>query len=68
LYFLERACQTQVYAQWTGKKRRFVPEAIVKKARQQYDQWSLPEGVTATGLHFAALKRLLDRREPDYAT
>jgi ribulose-5-phosphate 4-epimerase/fuculose-1-phosphate aldolase len=68
LYFLERVCQTQVYAQWTGKKRRFVPDTVVTKTRRQYNEWSLPDGVTASGLHFAALKRLLDRREPDYAT
>ena len=66
LYFLERACQTQIYALWTGKKRRAIPDAIVAKTRQQYNGWSLPDGVTANELHFAALKRLLDRREPDY--
>jgi ribulose-5-phosphate 4-epimerase/fuculose-1-phosphate aldolase len=66
LYFLERACQTQIYAMWTGKKRRVLPEALVAKTRAQFNEWALPEGVTANGLHFSALKRLLDRKEPDY--
>lgn len=67
LYFLERACQTQVLSMSTGRELRHVPPAVVAATRAQFNSTGLPEGQYACDYHFAALKRLLDRNEPDYA-
>ena len=62
LYYLERACQLQVLALSTGRPLRYIPEAIIEKTVQEYARL----GDAQTGHHFAALKRILDREEPDY--
>jgi ribulose-5-phosphate 4-epimerase/fuculose-1-phosphate aldolase len=67
LYFLERACQTQVLALSTGRNLRLVPQAILAATVQQFKQCTEVAGEGRTELHFAALKRLLDRSQPDYA-
>jgi ribulose-5-phosphate 4-epimerase/fuculose-1-phosphate aldolase len=67
LYYLERACQVQLYAMWTGRKLKHVPPAIVEHTLRQYAASPAYQGKPACDHHFAALKRLLDRREPDYA-
>ena len=67
LYHFERACQVQLYAMWTGKPLKEVPSAVVTKALRQYDDSPLYGGKPACEHHFAALKRLLDKSEPDYA-
>lgn len=63
LYYLERVCQLQVLAHQTGRPLRRLSHAMMRETAQQMaaDQQSAPD-------HFAALKRLLDRDEPDYAT
>jgi len=62
LYYLERACMLQVLAMGTGKPLRMIPERIA--------------GLLAvlghllggqSGLHFKALKRMLDRDEPNWS-
>jgi ribulose-5-phosphate 4-epimerase/fuculose-1-phosphate aldolase len=67
LYYLERACQVQLYAMWTGRKLKHVPPAVVEHTLRQYAASSAYRGKPACEHHFAALKRLLDRREPDYS-
>jgi ribulose-5-phosphate 4-epimerase/fuculose-1-phosphate aldolase len=67
LYFLERACQTQILAMSTGRPLHRVAPEVVEKTRRQFRAATRPEGHDACDFHFAALKRLLDRREPDYA-
>lgn len=68
LYYLERACQVQLYAMWTGRKLRQVKPAVVTHTLQQYQQvWPNYGGKPTCEHHFDALKRLLGRREPDYA-
>src|SRR5215471_3225626 len=67
LYYLERACQVQLYAMWTGGRLKRVSSAIVAHTLRQYAQSPLYGGKTAAELHFAALKRLLDRRHPGYS-
>jgi ribulose-5-phosphate 4-epimerase/fuculose-1-phosphate aldolase len=67
LYFLERACQTQILAMSTGRKLKRVPQPIVARTRAQFAGTELPGGLAMHDYHFNALKRLLDRREPDYA-
>ena len=72
LYYIERVAQVQIYAMWTGQRLKQLPEAIVDKTK--YDQrpgrctphempkYDPPPAVR----HFDALKRILDRKEPDY--
>jgi ribulose-5-phosphate 4-epimerase/fuculose-1-phosphate aldolase len=67
LYFLERACQTQILAMSTGKPLHRVKQSVVDYTRAQFSDAGLPAGENGYDYHFAALKRLLDRREPDYA-
>ena len=68
LYFLERACQAQVLALSTGRKLRIVAEAVVQATVAQFRAGDKVGGQDRTELHFAALKRLLDRSEADYAS
>jgi ribulose-5-phosphate 4-epimerase/fuculose-1-phosphate aldolase len=67
LYYLERACQVQLYAMWTGRPLRRLPPAIVENTLRQYAASPTYRGKPACEHHFAALKRLLDRCEPDYS-
>lgn len=65
LYYIERAAQVQLYAMWTGQKLKEMPPEIIEKTKRDY---SAPEygGIPHWDHHFNALKRILDRREPDY--
>ena len=64
LYYVERAAQVQIYAMWTGQRLKQLPEPVVEvtqstRSSPQYDP-------VPSERHFAALKRILDRKEPDY--
>jgi ribulose-5-phosphate 4-epimerase/fuculose-1-phosphate aldolase len=62
LYYLERACMAQVLAMSTGRKLNLVSEEMAAATGRQI------EGERQQSeLHFAALKRLLDRDEPGWA-
>jgi ribulose-5-phosphate 4-epimerase/fuculose-1-phosphate aldolase len=67
LYYLERACQVQLYAMWTGRPLKRVPSEVVAHTLRQYAQSPRYGGRPSCEHHFAALKRLLDKSEPDYA-
>lgn len=60
-WYLEQACRIQVAVQSTGVPPALPPESYILRARQQFeqdeDQGELP---------WAALKRKLDREQPDY--
>ena len=62
LYYLERACELQLLAYQSGQPLRRLPDAVVRLTAQQMRA----DAVSAVD-HFTALKRLLDRDEPDYA-
>lgn len=62
LYYLERACMLQVLAMGTGKPLRIVPERVAMMTGRQ-----MMEDSEQTALHFAALKRMLDRDEPGWS-
>lgn len=62
LYYLERACMTQVIALSTGKPLRLVRPEIARKTAQQM----AGEGGSQTHAHFEALKRILAKEAPDY--
>jgi ribulose-5-phosphate 4-epimerase/fuculose-1-phosphate aldolase len=68
LYFFERAAQAQILALSTGRPLRLIPEDVVRRTAAQFNEGGNVGGQPRPELHFAALKRMLDRREPDYAT
>jgi ribulose-5-phosphate 4-epimerase/fuculose-1-phosphate aldolase len=63
LYYVERAAQVQIYAMWTGQPLKQLSEPVLgmtkDSAGPNYDP-------SPSQRHFDALKRILDRREPDY--
>ena len=73
LYYIERVAQVQIYAMWTGQRLKKMPPNIVERtasnngqdrgAEAKFPKYDPPPYVR----HFAALKRMLDRREGDYA-
>jgi ribulose-5-phosphate 4-epimerase/fuculose-1-phosphate aldolase len=67
LYYIERAAQVQIYAMWTGQPLKKLPEPVVEKTQRTIGGDSLYNPGPAQR-HFDALKRILDRREPDYAS
>ncbi len=71
LYTLERAARVQLYALWTGRPLKPLSAPQVEKAQRQFHRTPLhdaaaPRYKPGYQLHFEALRRLLDRREPDY--
>jgi ribulose-5-phosphate 4-epimerase/fuculose-1-phosphate aldolase len=63
MYYLERACRLQVLALSTGRKLRPVDGKVAKATYAML----LEQNSVYSNAHFGALKRLLDREEPDYA-
>ena len=63
LYYLERACRLQVLARATGLPLRPVRPEVVRETYRMI----LADTPKYAGAHFEALKRLLDREQPDYA-
>jgi ribulose-5-phosphate 4-epimerase/fuculose-1-phosphate aldolase len=63
LYYLERACRLQVLARSTGLPMRKVREEVVRQTRRML----LDDAPKYAAAHFSALRRLLDRVEPDYS-
>ena len=68
LYYIERAAQVQIYAMWTGQPLKQLPAPVVEKTKRDIGGASLYKGPTPAQRHFDALKRILDRKEPDYAS
>ena len=68
MYFLERAAQAQVLALSTGRPLRLISEPVVKATAAQFQTGSTVGGRDRAELHFEALKRMLDRSSPDYAS
>lgn len=64
LYYIERAAQVQLYAMWTGQKLLEMQPEVEEQTRQ-FDGQTFNQGKPYL-YHFAALKRLLDRKETDY--
>ena len=63
LYYLERACQSQFIVQSSGQKLREIPDATAREVAPV-----MQSGLTAMRhLHFQAIRRILDREEPEYA-
>jgi ribulose-5-phosphate 4-epimerase/fuculose-1-phosphate aldolase len=67
LYYIERAAQVQLYAMWTREPLKKMPDPVVQLTKETYGgqtRYNPPPSQR----HFDALKRILDRQEPDYAT
>ena len=62
LYYLERAAMFQVLARSTGSNLRQISDSVREATRGQMDK-ELP---LIGERHFSALRRILDREEPDY--
>lgn len=62
MWYLEQACRIQVAAQSTGARLSVPPAEVVGRAREQFS-----EGPTKGWLPWQALRRKLDREQPDYA-
>jgi ribulose-5-phosphate 4-epimerase/fuculose-1-phosphate aldolase len=69
LYYVERAAQVQLFAMWTGEKLKQLPAAVVEKTKRDIKGGAgRYNGPSPAQRHFDALKRILDREEPDYAS
>jgi ribulose-5-phosphate 4-epimerase/fuculose-1-phosphate aldolase len=66
LYYLERAAQVQIYAMWTGQPLKQLPAAVIEKTKREIGGASFYDAPNPAQRHFDALKRILDRTEPDY--
>ena len=67
LYYLERVAQVQLYAMWTNRPLRHLPQETVDKTYAEYRASGKKYGGRSNAdWHFAALKRILYRKEPDY--
>ncbi|WP_372623804.1 class II aldolase/adducin family protein [Falsiroseomonas sp.] len=61
MWYLEQACRIQLMAQSSGAKLAIPPDEVVARTRQQFST-----GPTKGWLPWQALKRKLDREQPDY--
>jgi ribulose-5-phosphate 4-epimerase/fuculose-1-phosphate aldolase len=66
LYYIERAAQVQIYAMWTGQPLKRLPAHVVEKTGREIGGTRFYQGPSPARRHFDALKRMLDRKEPDY--
>lgn len=66
LYYVERAAQVQLYAMWTGKPLKYLPEDVINSTRDSFSNYKRYGGLKNCDHHFAALKRFLDNRHEDY--
>jgi ribulose-5-phosphate 4-epimerase/fuculose-1-phosphate aldolase len=62
LYYLERACMVQVLAESTGRPLRYIDRDTAALTAQQFEQER-----QQSSLHFDALKKGLDRRNPGWS-
>jgi ribulose-5-phosphate 4-epimerase/fuculose-1-phosphate aldolase len=68
LYYIERAAQVQIYAMWTGQPLKRLPAAVVEKTKKEIGGANFYTGLKPAQRHFDALKRILDREDPGYAS
>ncbi len=61
LYFLDRACEVQLKAMYTGRELNIIPEATANDFGRNIIKWSKLEGEK----HFIALRRMYYRKHPD---
>ncbi len=66
LYYLEQACRAQVYAMWTGRDLKLIPDSVIEHTTRQFSGSPAYYGKRNYELHFAALKRVLQRRNTGF--
>jgi ribulose-5-phosphate 4-epimerase/fuculose-1-phosphate aldolase len=66
LYYTERVAQVQLYAMWTNRPLKMLPQEVQDTTIREYQSAHKYGGKPNAHWHFEALKRMLDRREPDY--
>ena len=66
LYYVERVAQVQLYAMWTGRPLKHLPENVIQDTWACYRKGETYGGRKPYDWHFDALKRMLDKTEPDY--
>lgn len=65
LYYLNQACTAQVLAMSTGRPLRVIPDDKAAETARQIEM-ETSGALANVDRHFEALKRLLDRDQPDY--
>lgn len=68
LYYLERVAQSQLYAMWTGRPLNVLSDEVIEHTMAQFRTAPKYGGRSNASHHFDALKRLLDHRDPSYAS
>jgi hypothetical protein len=63
MYYLEQSCRIQIAAQSSGVPLSIPPEDVVRRARDQ-----MGNSPVKGWLPWQALRRKMDREQPDYAT
>lgn len=66
LYYTERVAQVQLYAMWTGKPLKLLPQDVIDTTARVFGRGHKYGDKSNAVRHFEALKRMLDRKEPDY--
>jgi ribulose-5-phosphate 4-epimerase/fuculose-1-phosphate aldolase len=66
LYYTERVAQVQLYAMSSGRPLKFLPQDVIDATFSAYRKFGTYGGRQPYDWHFDALKRQLDKREPDY--
>jgi ribulose-5-phosphate 4-epimerase/fuculose-1-phosphate aldolase len=66
LYYTERVAQVQIYAMWTQRPLHVLPQNVIDDSIAEFKSAPGYGGKKPHEWHFAALKRILDRKEPDY--
>ena len=67
LYYVERVAQVQLFAMWTNRPLKQIPKDVVESTIGEFRKKSPQYGGKPNHVwHFDALKRILDKKEPDY--
>jgi ribulose-5-phosphate 4-epimerase/fuculose-1-phosphate aldolase len=66
LYYTERVAQVQLYAMWTRERLHHLPQSVIDESNKTWSRNRKYGAKSNAEHHFDALKRLLDRKEPDY--
>ena len=66
LYYIERAAQVQIYAMWTQRPLHVLPQNVIDDTIAEFNSAPKYGDKKPCEWHFAALKRILDKKEPDY--
>ncbi len=66
LYYTERVAQVQLYAMWTGQPFNILSDEVIEQTNKVFTRGKKYGTKTNAEHHFDALKRRLDKIEPDY--